>query len=210
MSIKGSALACAFVVVCTALSRDPADVAASASADHLRTGHEQRSRPIDASSLTGAERPTLGHAVKPEALPLDSVAPRERSPNGSDRQPPPHRKGAKSAMVRLGAVEATSGIPVDVIRRILRQNYGRFRQCYTKGLESHPNLQGEVRVRFAIELDGSTSNSRDDGSTLPDASVIRCMANAVERVSFPKLGGPWAGPDGGPMSVLVHFWLSPG
>jgi hypothetical protein len=148
--------------------------------------------------------------VKPAALRLDSIAPRERSPKGPDRQPPPRRNGAKTAIVHMGAVEATSGIPVEVIRRILRQNYGRFRQCYEKGLERHRNLQGEVRVRFAIELDGNPSNSRDDGSTLPDASVIRCMASAIERLSFPKLGGPWAGPDGGPMSVLAHFWLSPG
>jgi hypothetical protein len=210
MAIKGSVFACAFIVVCTALSRDPAGVAASATADPFGTGHEQRSRPIDASSVTGCDRSTLGQDVNPEVIALDSIAPRDRSPKGADRQPPPHRKARKTPIVRQGAIEATGGIPVEVIRRILRQNYGRYRQCYEKGLERHPNLQGEVRVRFAIELDGSTSNSRDEGSTLPDASVIRCMANAVERLSFPKPRGPWAGPDGGPMSVLVHFWLSPG
>jgi hypothetical protein len=159
---------------------------------------------------TGRDRSTVGHGVKPEAMPLDSIAPRERSPKGSDRQPPAASKRAKAPIVSLGAVEATSGIPVDVIRRILRQNYGRFRQCYQKGLARDRKLQGEVKLRFAIEVDGSTSNSRDDGSTLPDASVIRCLASAIERLSFPKLGAPWAGPDGGPMSVLVHFWLSPG
>jgi hypothetical protein len=186
MFAKGSLLACAFVGFCTAVSGDPVDAA------------------------TGRDRSTLGHAVKPEVIALDSIAPRERSPNGSDRQQPPHRKASKTPIVRQGAIEATGGIPVEVIRRILRQNHGRYRQCYEKGLARHPNLRGEARVRFAIELDGSASNSRDDGSTLPDASVIRCIGDALERLSFPKPQGPWAGPDGGPMSVLVHFWLSPG
>jgi hypothetical protein len=220
MFAKGSLLACALFGVCTAFTGDPVDVAASGSAaggqrvadpaDALPRGHEQRSGPIHASIATGRDRFTSGRVLKPEAVRLDSIAPRERSPNGSDRQQPPHRKARKTPSVRQGAIEATGGIPVEVIRRILRQNHGRYRQCYEKGLERHPKLRGEVRVRFVIELDGSVSNSRDDGSTLPDASVIRCIGGALGRLSFPKHQGPWAGPEAGPMSVLVHFWLSPG
>jgi hypothetical protein len=199
MFAQRSLLAYAFVGVCTAASWGPVGVAASVAS----TGGQGVADPADRSTLGHS---TSGHDVKPAALRLDSIAPRERSPKGPGPAP---RKRAKTPLVLQGAIEATSGIPVDVIRRILRQNFGRYRQCYEKGLKRHPKLQGEVRVRFAIELDGSTSNSRDDGSTLPDASVIRCMASAIEQLSFPKLIGPWAAPDGGPMGVLVHFWLSP-
>ena len=144
-----------------------------------------------------------------EVIPLDSVAASGRPPEGADRQSSPRGKGAKAVGVRIGEVEATRGIPVDVIRRILRQNYGRYRECYERGLERRPDLQGEVRVSFVIERDGSTSNSRDGGSSVPDVAVIRCMANAVGGVSFPKPQGPWAGAEDGTMSVLLHLWLSP-
>jgi hypothetical protein len=147
----------------------------------------------------GAVHAEVNPEVNSELIPLDSVAPRDR--------PSPGGKGAKGPSVRIG-VEATRGVPIDVIRRILRQNSGRYRECYKRGLERRPDLQGEVTVRFVIERDGSTSNSRDGGSTLPDVPVIRCMINAVGGLSFPKADGSWAAPEGGTMSVLMHLWLS--
>jgi hypothetical protein len=137
--------------------------------------------------------------VNSELIPSDSVAPRDR--------PSPGTKGAKVPSVRIGA-EATRGIPIDVIRRILRQNYGRYRECYKTGIKRRPDLHGEVMVRFVIERDGSTSNARDGGSTLPDVPVIRCMINSVGGLSFPKAEGSWAAAEDGTMSVLMHLWLS--
>jgi hypothetical protein len=137
-------------------------------------------------------------------IPLDSLAPRERAPTGSDREPAAGRRRAKAPMVRI-EVEATRGIPVDVIRRILRQSYGRFRACYEKGLARRPDLRGEVRVRFVIERDGSTTNPRDEGSDLPDAAVIRCLAEAVDVQTFPS---PWEATEDGTMNVLLRLGLS--
>lgn len=142
--------------------------------------------------------------VTAAVMPLDSIAPRERAPTGSDRKPAPARRRAKAPMVRIN-VEPTRGLPGSVIITILRQSYGRFRACYEKGLARRPDLRGEVRVRFVIERDGSTTNPRDDGSQLPDAAVIRCMADVVGRQSFPK---PWEATKDGTMNVLLHLGLS--
>lgn len=147
-------------------------------------------------------------SVSADLLRLDSVAPRERSPEGSQRQPPPQGRRATTPRIRLGAVEATKGIPLEVIRRILRQNYGRFSLCYEKGLARRPKLAGEVKVAFVVERDGRTSHSRDGGSTLPDATVVRCITSAVGGLSFPSLEGDWAAPEGGTMRVLVQLRLS--
>jgi hypothetical protein len=137
-------------------------------------------------------------------LPLDSIAPRERAPTGPDRKPAPGRRRTKAPMVRIN-VDATRGLPRSVIILILRQNYGRFRACYEKGLARRPDLHGEVRLRFVIERDGSTTNPKDDGSDLPDASVIRCLADAVDVQSFPS---PWEATKDGTMNVLLHLGLS--
>jgi hypothetical protein len=137
-------------------------------------------------------------------IPLDSIAPRERAPTGSDRKPAPGRRRTKAPMVRIN-VDPTPGLPRSVIVGILRQSYGRFRACYEKGLARRPDLRGEVRVRFVIERDGSTTNPRDDGSQLPDAAVIRCMADAVDVQSFPE---PWEATKDGTMNVLLHLGLS--
>jgi hypothetical protein len=166
------------------------------------------------TALAGPARPSFRAAASAgsgcaEPTPLDSVAPKESAPSAPDRGPS-ERGRAQTPRVQLGPILATSGVPVEVLRRILRQNLGRFRACYEKGLERHPNLEGQVKLHFVIESDGSTSNARDDGSRLPDASVVRCMAKAVERLSFPKPQGQWAPLRGKTMNVLVHFSLSRG
>jgi len=177
-----SILACAFAAACAASSSGPAGWVSSARADA---------------------------SVSAELLPLDSVAPRERSPEGSQRQPSPEGRRATAPRIRLGVVEATRGIPLEVIRRILRQSYGRFRLCYEQGLARRPKLEGNVEVGFVVERDGRTSRSRDGGSTLPDAAVVRCIVSAVGGLSFPRLEGDWAAPEGGTMRVLVQLRLSP-
>ncbi len=60
-----------------------------------------------------------------------------------------------------GRDAASSGrLPPEVIQRIVRQNFGRFRLCYENGLRNNPNLQGRVSVRFVIGRDGAVSNVR--------------------------------------------------
>ena len=60
-------------------------------------------------------------------------------------------------------------LPPEVIQRIVRQNFGRFRLCYENGLRNNPNLQGRVAVRFVIGRDGAVSNVSNGGSDMPDS-----------------------------------------
>jgi len=71
------------------------------------------------------------------------------------------------------------------IKRIVRQNLGRFRMCYSSGLGRNPKLQGLVSVQFVVAPDGSVSSASDGGSKLPDAAVVSCVVSVFYGLSFP-------------------------
>lgn len=114
---------------------------------------------------------------------------------GSHRTKPPQ--------VRMGATTVNGRLPPEVIQRIVRQNYGRFRLCYENGLKNNPNLQGRVAVRFVIGRDGSVSNVGNGGSDLPDPNVVQCVIRAYYGLSFPQ-------PEGGIVTVVYPIMFSPG
>jgi hypothetical protein len=114
---------------------------------------------------------------------------------GSHRSKPPS--------VRMGATSVSGRLPPEVIQRIVRQNFGRFRLCYENGLRNNPNLQGRVSVRFVIGRDGAVSNVSNGGSDLPDGGVVQCVVRAFFGLSFPQ-------PEGGIVTVTYPIMFSPG
>ena len=109
----------------------------------------------------------------------------------------------KVPTMRAGATTVNGHIPSEVIQRIVRQNYGRFRQCYDSGLRTNPNLTGRVTARFVIGRDGSVSNVSNGGGDLPDSAVTSCVLSAFYGLSFPS-------PDGGIVTVTYPLMLVPG
>ena len=114
---------------------------------------------------------------------------------GSHRASPP--------TVRMGATTVNGRLPPEVIQRIVRQNFGRFRLCYENGLRNNPNLQGRVSVRFVIGADGAVSNVANAGSDLPDAAATACVIRAFVGLSFPQ-------PEGGIVTVTYPILFAPG
>jgi hypothetical protein len=93
-------------------------------------------------------------------------------------------------------------LPPDVIQRIVRQNFGRFRSCYEIGLRGNPNLEGRVVARFVIGRDGAVSNV-SAGGDLPDSQVRSCVASAFYGLTFPS-------PENGIVTVSYPIMLTPG
>jgi hypothetical protein len=114
---------------------------------------------------------------------------------GSHRTKPPS--------VRMGATSVSGRLPPEVIQRIVRQNFGRFRLCYENGLRNNPNLQGRVGVNFVIGRDGAVSQVQNGGSDLPDSGVVQCVVRAFYGLSFPQ-------PEGGIVTVGYPIMFSPG
>jgi hypothetical protein len=105
--------------------------------------------------------------------------------------------------LRVGATQVNGRLPPEVIQRIVRQNFGRFRLCYENGLRNNPNLQGRVAVKFMIDRGGSVAMTSDGGSDLPDTSVVQCVVRAFGNLSFPQ-------PEGGVVTVVFPIMFSPG
>lgn len=113
-----------------------------------------------------------------------------------------HRTRAPSSL-RPGRTEVSGRLPPEVIQRIVRQNYGRFRMCYEQGLARNPNLEGRVQVRFVINREGMVSNAQNGGSDLPDSAVTSCVISAYFGLSFPQ-------PEGGIVTVTYPILFQPG
>lgn len=111
--------------------------------------------------------------------------------------------GGRPPALRMGAVSVSGNLPPEVIQRIVRQNFGRFRLCYENGLRNNPNLQGRVSVRFVIGRDGAISNVGNAGSDMPDSGVVSCIVRAFYTMSFPQ-------PESGIVTVVYPLKFSPG
>ncbi|MFO0586177.1 MAG: AgmX/PglI C-terminal domain-containing protein [Polyangiaceae bacterium] len=105
--------------------------------------------------------------------------------------------------MRQGKTESSGHIPSEVIQRIVRQNFGRFRLCYENGLRTNPNLAGRVAVRFVIGRDGGVMSASNGGSDLPDASVVSCVVGGFRGLSFPT------SEEGGIVTVTYPISFSP-
>lgn len=93
-------------------------------------------------------------------------------------------------------------LPPDVIQRIARENFGRFRLCYENGLRNDPKLQGSVSVRFVIGRDGTVGSVGNGGSDLPDERVVSCVVRSFSGLTFPQ-------PEGGIVTVVYPISFSP-
>ncbi|MBI5534402.1 MAG: AgmX/PglI C-terminal domain-containing protein [Deltaproteobacteria bacterium] len=115
---------------------------------------------------------------------------------GAHRATPPQ--------VKMVAPTITGGgLPTEIVQRIVRQNFGRFRLCYENGLKNNPNLQGRVSTRFIIDASGVVQSVTNGGSDLPDPNVVQCVIKAYAGLSFPA-------PDSGQaITVVVPISFAP-
>ena len=98
---------------------------------------------------------------------------------------PGHRPRGPS--MRPEEAKVSSRIPAELIQRVVRQSFGRFRACYENGLRGNPSLAGRVSVRFVIGRDGSVMSASNGGSDLPDAGVVSCVVAGFRGLQFPQI-----------------------
>jgi hypothetical protein len=110
---------------------------------------------------------------------------------------------AKAPTVRNPSIQTNGRIPAEVIQRIVRQNFGRFRLCYEAGLRGNPSLGGRVATKFVIGRDGLVMQAQDGGSDLPDQKVVSCVVRSFNSLTFPA-------PEGGVATITYPIILTPG
>jgi Ca-activated chloride channel family protein len=111
---------------------------------------------------------------------------------------------ATAPQIRESPPSINGRLPPEVVQRIVRQNFGRFRLCYENAARSNPSLRGRVAVRFIVDRTGAVATSTDVGSDLPDASAVACIARGFSNLSFPEPDG------GGTVTVVYPLLFAPG
>lgn len=123
---------------------------------------------------------------------------------GNDATPPIVISVAEERPTPLDAAEEGDAgrLPPEVIQRIVRKNFGKFRLCYEKALLKDPKLEGRVVVKFVIGRDGKVNSVSPTGD-IPDATVPSCVGKHFYDLVFPK-------PEGGIVTVSYPIVFSPG
>jgi TonB family protein len=111
-------------------------------------------------------------------------------------------RDAKVPRIRSGTADVHGSLSKEVIRRIIGRHINEVRFCYEQELNSRPDLQGRVAVKFMISPSGTVQTAAVATSDLGNAKVEQCIAQAVRRWTFPA-------PDGGGIVVVTYpFVLS--
>lgn len=125
----------------------------------------------------------------------------------SERWPPAGEHGAGAARcvgaeqeTRVLDLASSSGhLPAQQIRDVIQRQQASLSSCFDPSLERHPGFSGSVTLLFAIEPDGSVSQTSVVQSDLTDCELTQCLRAQLARLSFPA-------PEGGP--VLVQYPIS--
>lgn len=100
------------------------------------------------------------------------------------------QKGEHSVSVISENVQVLSGLPKDVINRIVQQHRGEIRQCYEAARRRNPGIRGKVVIKFTIQPNGIVSYAGVASSTVGDSVLENCMVSRVRTWVFPKPEAP--------------------
>ncbi len=133
--------------------------------------------PLEADAGGNIPAAASGAILAPPAVPSISATTPPPATAPLPHTAPPH-------IVDLGPTLSNAGLPQEVVHRIVRINFGRFRLCYE--VAGDPTLTGTVKIRFVIDASGAVTSATDAGSLLPEGTVITCIRHAFEALSFPS------------------------
>ena len=171
----------------------------------------QRAAPIETASapVIASSAPTASAAASEEPVPVASIAPSASASAASTLALIGHQAGyapedprqvtgrpIKTPSIRQGAY-ITGKLPQEVVRRVVRRSFDRFRHCYEEGLRRNPTLTGKITAKYVIGRDGTVPAAQDGGSDLPDSAVVQ------KTLTYPQ-------PEDGIVIVVFPVLFSPG
>lgn len=101
-----------------------------------------------------------------------------------------------------GSSTISGALSRETIQRVVRRHHNEVKFCFERALQSRPDLEGRVSVRFVIAPSGGVQVAVVEDTTLGDRGAEQCVTRAVRRFVFPS-------PDnGGVVSVTYPFVFS--
>ena len=104
---------------------------------------------------------------------------------GSPGKPLGGYKG-KTIKMPETTIDQAGKLPQEVVKRIVRANFPRFRACYEVALKKDPGLRGTVITRFIIDTTGATESASMSGGTMNDGGVKSCVRGVFASLSYPE------------------------
>ena len=85
---------------------------------------------------------------------------------------------------------ASHQMPPGDVLKTMRPQQGKVHSCFAAGVKRDPSTSGEVKIRFVITNEGAVRATKDDGSSMSDADVTKCVGDLVQKLKFPKQKSP--------------------
>jgi hypothetical protein len=154
-------------------------------------------------AFVGCSMPLACGGATPPPKDSDDVAAKGDSPaQHADDTPAPSASAPAPEPAKPAATEpeakpkeddvwmAPHQMPPKDVLKVMRPAQGKVHACFKAGTKRDPSNQGEVKLRFVITNDGAVRAWKDDGSTMPDEEVIKCVGELVKTLTFPKQKSP--------------------
>ena len=152
---------------------------------------DERIRKIETYPEASARKAALEELAK-SSLVLDQEQ-RKKVNDAADSvkpdEPAKTATGSATGDVHAEAVAVSGPLQPEIIKRIVRQNFRRMRQCYQRGLDANPNLSGKMTVELVIAPDGRVSSATSKDAQIPDAQVVDCVLLVMKSLAFPPSDG---------------------
>jgi hypothetical protein len=79
--------------------------------------------------------------------------------------------------------------PKDVLKT-MRPLQNSVHGCFKTGYKKDSSTSGDVKVKFVISNEGAVKAVKDDGSTMTDPDVTKCVGDVLQKQKFPKQKSP--------------------
>jgi hypothetical protein len=137
----------------------------------------------------GTER---AHVLREAAAKLDVLA--CENAKSIENPPPPMPTGAP--VVRLYSdAQIIGGLHEEDVKKALADATPALTDCYTKGIERHPDLAGRLTVKVEVDPNGNVTKDapgEDSSASVNDRDTVLCIAKVVRTFKFPNVVGPMA------------------
>jgi hypothetical protein len=151
--------------------------------------------PVSASPHTDSDRLTVVESPPSAAIPV-TTAPAATAATESRQHPCSASVDPVAALKSPGARSDVSSLPLEAVRRVMRQSAARFKACHDAWQSAHPGEDpldhvssegsGWPRLRFTIGADGSVTDAQVKCE--PD-DVRTSVEAALRSLAFPSPGG---------------------
>ena len=157
--------------------------------------------PLACGGGTPAPKDSDEVASKAPAAGDKETAPAESSETPAASEPaassPPKAAPAPAAETGLALPPSSDDpflahhqMPAAQLKGTMRGAQGKVQACYRAGLKRDKSTFGDVKIRFVVSNDGDVKATRDEGSSMSDEEVTKCIAELIKTLKFPKQKSP--------------------